>query len=131
MLMAEKTPTTSSELDSGYKISVQRILALPKISKSSKLWLGIISLLIIGLIILGSVSFITWKWLSNLQITLQGTSAQPTITTFNVQRSITYADLTITVLNAQYATSFPDDTIQSGPAVVRLNMDVINKTPDP
>ncbi len=131
MLMAEKTPTTSSELDSGYKTSLQRIVALPKISKPSKLWLWISGLLIIGLVILGSASFITWKWLSNLQVSLEGTSAQPTITTFSVQRSITYADLTITVLNAQYATSFPDDTIQSGPAVVRLNMHVINKTTDP
>jgi hypothetical protein len=131
MLMAERTSTTSSELDSGYKTSAQRILALPKISKPPKLWLWIISLLIIGLIILGSVSFITWKWVSNLQVSLGATSTQPTITTFSVQRSITYADLTITVLNAQYATSFPDDTIQSGPAVVRLNMGVINKTTDP
>ena len=131
MLMAEKTSTTSSELDSGNKTSMQRFVAPPKISKSSKLRLWISGLLIIGLIILGSVSLITWKWLSNLQVSLQGTSTQPTIATLSVQRSITYADLTITVLNAQYATSFPDDTIQSGPAVVRLNMGVINKTTDP
>ncbi len=129
--MAEKISTTSSELDSGNKTAVQRFVALPKISKPSKLWLWISSLLIIGLIILGSVSFITWRWLSNLQVSLQGISTQPTITTFSVQRSITYADLTITVLNAQYAISFPDDTIQSGPAVVRLNMGVTNKTTDP
>lgn len=129
--MTEKTPTTSSELDSGNKTSVQRFVALPKNSKPSKLWLWIISLFIIGLIILGSVSFITWQWLSNLQASLEKPSTQPTITTFSVQRSITYADLTITVLNAQYASSFPDDTIQSGPAVVRLNMGVINKAADP
>jgi hypothetical protein len=131
MLMAEKPSTTSSELDSGKRTAVQRIVALPKISKPSKLWLWISGLLIIGLIILGSVSFITWKWLSNLQVSLGANSTQPTATTFSLQRSITYADLTITVLNAQYATSFPDDTIQSGPAVIRLNMRVINKTTDP
>jgi hypothetical protein len=45
-----------------------------------------------------------------------------------VQRSATYADLNFTILNAQYATSFPDDTIQSGPAVVRVNLHVTNKT---
>jgi len=130
--MAEKTSTTSSEeMDSGNKTSVQRVVALPKTSKPSKLWLWISGLLIIGLIILGSASFITWKWLNNLQGSLAATSTQPTITTFSVQRTITYADLTITVLNARYATSFPDDTIQSGAAVVRLNMGVTNKTTDP
>jgi hypothetical protein len=128
MLMAEKTSTTSSETDSGYKTSVQRIVALPKISKLSELWLWIIGLLIIGLIILGSVSFITWKLLSNFQFSLGAASTQPAITTFSVQRSTTYADLTFTVLNAQYASSFPDDTIQSGPAVVRLNMRVTNNS---
>ena len=128
--MAEKTSTTSSELDSGNKTSIQRYVTPPKISKPPKLWLWISGLVIIGLIVLGSVSFITWKWLSNLQVSLQGSSTKPTIATFSVQRSITYADLTITILNAQYATSFPDDTIQSGPAVVRLNMSVINKTTD-
>jgi hypothetical protein len=128
--MAEKTSTTSSETDSVYKTFVQRIVTLSKGPKLSELWLWIIGLLIIGLIILGSVSFITWKWLSNLQVSLGTTSAQPAITKFSVQRSITYADLTFTVLNAQYATSFPDDTIQPGPAVVRLNMRVTNKTTD-
>ncbi len=129
--MAEKTSTTSSETDSVYKTFVQRIVALSKSPKLSELWLWMIGLLIIGLIIFGSVSFITWKLLSNFQFSPEATSTQPAITTFSVQRSITYADLTFTVLNAQYATSFPDDTIQSGPTVLRLNMGVINKTTDP
>ncbi len=130
MLMAEKTSTTSKELDVVKKTAVQRYVAPPKISKPPKLWPLISGLIIIGLIVLGSVSFLSWKWISNLQVSLQGTSTKPTIATFSVQRSITYADLTITILNAQYATSFPDDTIQSGPTVVRLNMSVMNKTTD-
>jgi len=92
----------------------------------------IASLFAIGLIILGSVSYITWNWLKNLQIAIGPSSAPaPSITTLSVQRSATYADLNFTVLNAQYATSFPDDPIQSGPAVARINLHVTNKTSNP
>ncbi len=128
--MIKKTPITPSVVDAGYETPAKGVVVPPKSSKPSKLWLWITSLLILGLIILGSVSYITWNWLRNLQISLAPTSTQPSITTFNIQRNATYASLNYTVLNAQYATSFPDDTIQAGPAIVRLNMRVTNKTVD-
>ena len=33
-------------------------------------------------------------------------------------------------MNAQYATTFPNDTIQTGPALVRVNLQVANKSTD-
>jgi hypothetical protein len=129
MLMAKKTSLTTIVRDPGNS-STQLIVAPPRVSKSSKLWLWLTSLLIIGVIILGSISYITWNWLQHLQISFGAGSTQPTITTFNVQRTATYAELSFTVINAQYATSFPDDTIQTGPAMVRLNLRVTNKSTD-
>lgn len=88
-------------------------------------WLSVI--LIVGLLILSVMSLATWNWLKGLQINANSNTAPPpAITTLKVQRTIPYADLNFTVLSAQYATSFPDDTIQSGPAAVRLNMRVTN-----
>jgi hypothetical protein len=130
MLVAKKSLITSSGMDSDYITSAQRIVTPPRNSKPSKLWFWITSLLIIGVIILGGVSYITWNWLRNLQVTFGAGNTQPTITTFNVQRSANYADLYFTVLNAQYATSFPNDTIQTGLAMVRVNMRVTNKSTD-
>jgi len=128
--MIKKTPITPSVVDEGYEAPAKGVEVLPKSSKPSKLWLWITSLLILGLIILGSVSYLTWNWLRNLRISLEPTSTQPSITTFNIQRTSTYASLYFTVLNAQYAASFPNDTIQAGPAIVRINMRVTNKTAD-
>lgn len=130
MLMAKKTSLTPVVIDSGYNTSAKGIAAPPGDSKPSKLWLWVTSLLIIGVIVLGSVGYITWNWLNNLQVSLEPGSTPPTITTFNVQRTATYAGLYYTVLNVQYAASFPDDTIQSAPAVVRINMRVANKSAD-
>jgi hypothetical protein len=128
--LGKKSLITSSEMRSVTNTSTKRILYPPHNSKPSKLWLWITSLLIIGIAILGVVSTITWNWITSVQVTLGSGSTQPAITTLNVQRTGTYANLSITVLNAQYATSFPDDTIQSGPALVRLNLHVTNKSTD-
>ncbi len=135
MLVAKKSLITSSGMDSDHNTSLQRFVPQKFVSplrnsKPPKLWLWITSLLIIGVIILGSVSYITWNWLRNLQVTIGAGDTQPTIITFNVERTATYADLYFTVLNAQYATSFPNDTIQTGPAMVRVNMRVTNKSTD-
>src|SRR5260370_30132589 len=110
--------------------SAKRILYPPRISKPSKLWLWITCLLIIGVVIFGAITSITWQWLNNVHVTLGAGSTQPAITTFNVQRAGTYANLSFTVLNAQYASSFPNDTIQTGLALVRVNVSVTNKSTD-
>ncbi len=132
MFMAKKSLIPSSERNLNNHTSAKRILYPPRNSKPAKLWLWITSVLIIGAIILGSVSYITWNWLRNLQITFGAGNTPSTInvTTFNVQRTATYADLNFTVVNAQYAISFPDDTLQTGSALVRLNMRVTNKSTD-
>jgi len=133
MLVAKKSLITSSEMDSDHNTSLQRFVPQKFVpprrnSKPPKLKLWITTMLIVGLIILSGVSFITWSWISHLHITFGAGDTQPTITTFNVDRTVTYADLYFTVLNTQYATSFPNDTIQTGPAIVRVNLRVTNKS---
>src|SRR5215467_8352964 len=90
----------------------------------------IVSILIIGLIIFGGISYIALHWFNSIHITLGPGNTHPPITTFHVQRVGTYAELTYTVLNTQYATAFPSDTIQTGPALVRVNLQVANKSVD-
>ena len=96
-----------------------------------RLWLTL--LLVVGVFALSVVGFGTWNWLHSLHIfaSMNTTTAPPPITTLKVGRTALYADLSITVLNAQYATSFSDDAIHTGPAMVRLNMQVANKTNSP
>lgn len=130
MLMPEQRSIIPSIQDSSQKTYSANAAGIRQ--KTPKIGLLIASLFVIGLIILGSVSYITWNWLKNLQITIGPSSVPaPAITSLSVQRSVTYADLNFTILNAQYATSFADDTIQSGPAVVRVNLRVTNKTTAP
>ncbi len=130
--MAKKSLIPSSERDLNNHTPTKGILYAPRNSKPAQLWLWITGVLLIGAIILGSVSYITWNWLRNLQITFGAGNTPSTInvTTFNVQRTATYANLNFTVVNAQYAISFPDDTIQTELALVRLNMRVTNKSTD-
>jgi hypothetical protein len=130
MIMGKKSLIPSSEMRSVTNTSAKRILYPPRNAKPSKLWLWITSLLIIGVVIFGAITSITWQWLNNVHVTLGAGSTQPAITTFNVQRAGTYANLSFTVLNAQYASSFPNDTIQTGPALVRVNVSVTNKSTD-
>jgi hypothetical protein len=126
--MAKKSLITSSEMRSVNNTSATRIEYPTRNVKSSKLWLWITSLLIIGLIILGSVSYITWQWLKNVHVTLGAGNTPTTVTTFHIQKTGPYADLSFTVLDAEYATAFPNDSIQTGPALVRVNLQVANKS---
>jgi hypothetical protein len=135
-IMAKKSLITSSEMrpvtnTSTNNFSTKRMLYPPRKPQPSKLWLWIAGLLIVGVIIFGGVSYIALNWFKTIHITLgAGNTTQPAITTFNVGRTGTYAELAFTVLNAQYATTFPDDTIQAGPAIARLNMQVTNRSND-
>jgi hypothetical protein len=135
MIMAKKSLITSTEMRSVTKsttngTSTKRMLYPPRNSQSSKLWMWIASILIIGLIIFGGISYLALHWFNSIHITLGAGNTQPPITTFHVQRAGTYTELTYTVLNAQYATAFPSDTIQTGPALVRVNLQVTNKSVD-
>jgi hypothetical protein len=97
---------------------------------SSRQWLLFSSLLILGIIVLGYVSYSALGWLKNVKFSLNPAPTPVPIHTFNVHRTAVYAGLEYTVLNVQYAKSFTDDIIQSGPAIVRLNMKVTNKSTD-
>jgi hypothetical protein len=127
--MAKKSLMTSSDMRSVTNTTTERIEYSPRNVKSYKLWLWIIGLLILGLIIFGSVSYITWQWIKNAHVTLGTGNAPPsTVTTFHIQKTGPYADLSFTVLDAQYATAFPNDTIQTESALVRVNLQVTNKS---
>ena len=134
--MSKKSLITSSEVRSVTNTSTndsstKRMLYPPGPSQPSLHWLGIISLLLIGVIIFGGVSYIVFHWFNSIHITLgAGNTTQPAITTFDVGRTGTYAELSFTVLNAQYSTTFPNDAIQAGQALMRVNLQVKNKSTD-
>jgi hypothetical protein len=133
--MAKKSLITPAEIrsvttTSSNDTSTKRMLYPPKNPQSSKYWLWIVCILVLGLIIFGSMSYITLHWFNTIHVTLGAGTTQPTISTYHVQREGTYAELSFTVLNAQYATTFPNDTIQTGPALVRINLRVTNTSAD-
>ncbi len=100
--------------------------------RSTKPWLGVwfSIFLILGLLVLIVASSVAWNWLRNVKITTNPVPTAPPINTLKIQRSADYAGLEFTVVNAQYATSFLDDNIHPGAAIVRLNMNVTNKSAD-
>jgi len=129
--MAKKSLITSSETRQVTNTSTKRMLYPLRKSQTPKLWLWIIGLLIIGVIIFGGVSYIALNWFKTIHITLgAGNTTPPAITTFQVGRTGTYAELSFTVLNAQCATTFRDDTIQAGPTIARVNLEVANRSND-
>lgn len=106
-----------------------KIIATPGGTEPRRLWFWLLLLLVVGVIALSVAGFATWHWLRSLSLfTSTNASSPPAITTVHVGRTVTYADLDFTVLSAQYATSFSNDSIHAGPATVRLNMQVANKT---
>ena len=130
--MARKYPLSSSALDTKPKMPWQKVPDTPGPDQPSKpLWPWLALLLVTGIFLLGGVSFCAANWLRSLPISLNtntGQAARVQVTTLNVKRTVSYADLSLTVVNAQYATSFRDDLIRPAPAVVRLNMQVTNPT---
>jgi hypothetical protein len=97
---------------------------------SSRQWLLFSGLILLGVIVLGYVSFASLGWLKNVKFSLNYAPTSVPIHTFSVQRTAVYAGLEFTVVNVQEANSFTDDIIQSGPTIVRLNMKVTNKSSD-
>jgi hypothetical protein len=100
---------------------------------ASWLWLWLVAVLVVGAVVLIVVSSIAGYWLQNANLPTAASVINPTattvlVTTLNVGRTAPYAGLDMTVVNAQYATSFDDDNIQSGAAIVRLNMQIANHT---
>lgn len=89
-------------------------------------WLG--GLLLVGLVIVGVVTYATWNWLNAVQIGINANQPAATLATLNVQRSSLYAGLGITLVNVQYASSFSDDVVHAGPTTVRMNMRIHNPT---
>jgi hypothetical protein len=89
-------------------------------------WLG--ALLLVGLFIVGIVTFTAWNWLNNVRNTINAFQPTSNVTTVNVQRSVPYADLNVTLTDLQSAPSFNDDPIHAGHAVVRASLSVHNPT---
>ena len=109
----------------------QTILTTPRPDRpSTRLWPWLAILLGTGIFLLAGVSFCAANWLRSVPISLSANTTQPhaQVTTLNVRRTASYADLNLTVVNAQYASSFSNDFIRPGPAVVRLNIQVTNPT---
>lgn len=103
---------------------------LQKSTNPKRQWLLFSILLLVGLIMLGTVSSITLGWLKNIHISISPASTPIPIQTFNVQRTANYAGLEYTIINVQSATSFADDSIHPGAAVVRVTMRVANTSSD-
>lgn len=89
-------------------------------------WLG--GLLLVGLVIVGIVTYATWNWLHSVQSGIDANQPSSTLATLNVQRTALYAGLGITLVNVAYAPSFSDDAIHAGPAAVRVNVRIHNPT---
>jgi hypothetical protein len=128
--MAKKTPTFPVPPLFQEKTPVVLATSIPKKASPPRQWLLFSSLLILGIFVLGVVSYSTWGLLKNIKFTFNTAPTPVTTLTFNVQRTAIYAGLEYTVENVQYAPSFTDDAIHSGPAIVRLNMRVTNKSTD-
>lgn len=105
-----------------------RMLALRK-KQPAVFWPWLGGLLVVGLIIVGVVTFSVWNWLNGIQRGIN--TSQPTgqkVSTVNVQRSAIYADLNFTLVDIQYAKSFSDDPIHLGAATVRAIIQLKNPT---
>lgn len=127
--MTRKSLAPVSLLEAKQRTSRQNIVNAPKPGgPSTPLWPWLTMLFVVGLLVLCGVSFLTWNWLRIVPVSLNTNAVQPQTVTFYVQRTASYADLSIHLQDAQEATSFSDDLIHTGPAVVRLNMQVTNKT---
>ena len=129
--MIRKVSISSSVLDEKQKTPEQNILNTRRPDRpSTRLWPWLAILLVTGVFLLGGVSIWAANWLRSVPIALNAGAGQAriSITTLNVKRTVSYADLNLTVASAQYATSFSDDFIRPGPAVVRLNIQVTNTT---
>src|SRR5947209_3262835 len=127
--MAKKILATSVLLRPKDKTSVP--LTPPSIQSSqTRLWLGFSILLVVGLLILSLTSGAVGNWLKTLKFSASTAATPVPVTTLNVERTASYAGLAYTVINAQYAASFSDDGIQADAAIVRLNMQVSNRSSD-
>ncbi|HVB74483.1 MAG TPA: hypothetical protein VNE38_13090 [Ktedonobacteraceae bacterium] len=127
--MTRKSLATTPVLEAKQKSSGQSIVNAPKPKRpSTRLWPWLSILLLTGLLLLSGVSYFTWNWLRNVPVMLNTNVVKPQTITLNVMRTVSYADLSLTMLSAEYANSFSDDFIHPGPAVVRLNVQISNKT---
>lgn len=100
----------------------------PSKTDSSRLRLGFVVLIVCGIVVLIVATSLSTGLFHRLSTIFNPQTTPTTITTLSVQRTALYAGLDYTLVNAQVAASFPDDPIQAGVAVVRLNLTVANHT---
>lgn len=95
-------------------------------NKQPKQGLVFSGIIVLGLLVLAFTIPLLSGWLHNVQHILTPTSTPVSIQTLRIQRAASYAGLLCTVIDARYATSFPDDSIQPGQTIVRLDMQITN-----
>lgn len=100
----------------------------PSKADSSRLRLGFVVLIVCGIVALIVATSLSTGLFHRLSAIFNPQTAPTTITTLGIQRAAPYAGLDYTLVNAQVASSFPDDPIQAGVDVVRLNLTVANHT---
>jgi hypothetical protein len=128
MHMLKKLVTTQLLSQPGNKIVEKVGVRLRREESPTHVGPLLVAVLIFGVVILSTISITLGGLLQSIHFAVNTATSQPPITMLNVQRTAPYAGLNFTVLTAQYSTSFNDDTIQAGPAMVRLNIRVANKT---
>ncbi len=106
--------------------TTSRVQAL-KQQQPAVFWPWLSGLLVVGVIIVLSVTSAASNWLNGLQHSTDTGSALP-IATIHVQRSAVYMELHMQMLNVQYAPTFSDDLIHTSSATVRVNLHVTNPT---
>jgi hypothetical protein len=130
--LAKKTPVASRPPLSRLreKLIMPAPLAVQANRKPRMLWVWFSSILIVGILILGFGSSYALGLLKGIHISFNTATTPVPITTFNIQRTATYAGLNFTVTSVQYASSFADDGIHASQGIARVNMIAANKSPD-
>ncbi len=102
----------------------KRVVRRSTYSARFRLWF--VSVLVVGVVVLVIASALALSLLRHITSLVAPVPTAVPVATLQVQRTARYAGLDYTVINAQYATAFSDDGIHPEPAIVRLNMRVIN-----
>lgn len=130
--MAKKAPVASRPPARRLRDDV--ILAAPPVvhedSKPKTLWIWFSSILVIGILLLGSGSFFALGLIQRVRDSFTPVATPIPVTTLPVHRTAMYAGLNFTITSAQYASAFADDSIRASQGIVRLNITVANPSPD-
>jgi hypothetical protein len=128
--IADELPRVPPQPDEKHLSPTTRTVAdLPGKRQAAIFWPTLGGLFILGLFILGVVTYSAANWFNSLQSNSSSAAQHPLpISSINVQRSASYSDLSFTLVSVQTAKSFSDDPISAGPMMVRTILHVANPT---